>query len=122
MAVSPEFTDYVVDLMAPVGAVAPRRMFGGVGIFYRDLMFALIAGDVLYLKVDDTTRADFEAAGVGPFTYETKKGTRGLRGYWRAPDEVMENEDEFALWARDAVDVALRADAAKAKKKRKPKA
>jgi peptidoglycan-N-acetylglucosamine deacetylase len=36
-------------------------MFGGVGLCRRSRFFALIAGDTLYLKVDDTTRADYEA-------------------------------------------------------------
>ena len=32
-----------------------KRMFGGVGLYAGDLFFALIAGDVLYLKADDST-------------------------------------------------------------------
>ena len=38
-------------------------MFGGVGIYDRDVFFALIADDTLYFKVDDSTRPEFVARG-----------------------------------------------------------
>ena len=38
-------------------------MFGGVGLYHADLFFGIIARDVLYLKVDDVNRPDYEAAG-----------------------------------------------------------
>jgi DNA transformation protein len=117
--VSAEYHAYVLDLLAPLGAVEGRRMFGGAGVFYRGLMFALIADDVLYLKVDDATRPDFEAAGAGAFTYETSSGTRGLRSYFRVPDEILESEAELAAWGRRAVDAALRAEAGRPKRKRR---
>ena len=119
MAVSPEFQAFVAELLAPVGPVAIRRMFGGAGAFYDDMMFALIIGEVLYFKVDDTNRPDFEAAGKGPFSYETKNGRRALGGYFELPDEIFETADEFTVWARRSIDVALRARAAKRPKRRR---
>ncbi len=119
MAVSPEFQAFVAELLAPVGPVAIRRMFGGAGAFYDDVMFALIIGEVLYFKVDETNRADFEAAGKGPFSYQTKHGRRALGGYFELPDEIFEAPDEFAVWARRSIDVALRAQAAKRPKRRR---
>ena len=67
MAVSASFVEFVLEQLEPVGAITPKRMFGGVGIYAGDLFFALLADDVLYLKADDSNRADFEAAGAGPF-------------------------------------------------------
>ena len=119
MAVSPEFQAFVAELLAPVGPVAIRRMFGGAGAFYDDVMFALIIGEVLYFKVDDTNRADFEAGGKGPFSYQTKHGRRALGGYFELPDDMFEAPDEFAVWARRSIDVALRARAAKPSKRRR---
>ncbi len=118
MAVSPEFQAFVAELLAPVGPFAIRRMFGGAGAFYDDVMFALIIGEVLYFKVDDTNRPDFEAAGKGPFSYDTKHGRRALGGYFELPDEIFETPDEFAVWARRSIDVALRAQAAPGAAKR----
>ena len=67
MASSAGFRDHVLDLMAALGPVTARRMFGGFGIYLDGVMFALIADDILYLKVDDRTRPDYEAAGSAPF-------------------------------------------------------
>ena len=62
MAVDPGFLDHVTDLLSDLGPVQVKRMFGGVGLYQSDLMFALIFGDSLYLKADKETEAQFEAA------------------------------------------------------------
>ena len=57
---SPGFTAFVLDQLAGLGDVTTRSMFGGVGLYRGDLFFAIVARDVLYLKVDDETRESFE--------------------------------------------------------------
>ncbi len=100
---------HLMDVLRPLGGVAPRRMFGGAGIFRDGLMFALISDDALYLKADATTVPDFEAEGLGPFTYETKNGARSLPSYWRAPERLLDDDDEMRVWCRRAAEVATRA-------------
>lgn len=119
MAYSPEFRDHVLDLLMPLGAVEAKRMFGGVGFFRHGLMFALIARDELYFKVDDGSRAAFEAAESGPFSYLRGGVARALTSYWRVPDEAMDDADDFLAWARRAVDAAIAADDAKAGRRRR---
>ena len=114
MAVSPGYRDHLLDLLEPLGPVTARRMFGGLGIFYADVMFGLVVEDGLHLKVDEATRPAFEAAGSGPFTYLRSGQPRALKSYWRVPDEIMDTEDDLRAWARAAVDVALSAQKAKA--------
>jgi TfoX/Sxy family transcriptional regulator of competence genes len=63
MAVSPGFIDFVVEQLEGCGPIVTKRMFGGVGIYSGDTFFAIIDNDILYLKVDDTTRKDFEREG-----------------------------------------------------------
>ncbi len=107
MAVSPEYLDYLRDQLAGFGAFDTRRMFGGAGLFRDGLMFALVAGDALYLKVDDRNRPDFEAAGMEPFSYERKGKTAALESHYEAPPELPEDADEFARWAHKAFEAAL---------------
>lgn len=116
-----EYRAYVEELLQPVGKVTTRGMFGGVGVFYRGLMFALIADDELYFKVDDGNRGDYEAMAAGPFTYAAKGGKRAVMSYYRVPDEIADNEDDVLDWARKSVDAALRAESAKAPKKKRRK-
>ena len=110
MASKPEFRDHVLDLLAPLGPVTARRMFGGFGIYLDGVMFALIADDVLYLKVDDRTRADYEAAGSVPFR-PRQKGKTFTMPYWEAPLAALEDGDELSVWANGALDAARRAKA-----------
>ncbi|WP_164516690.1 TfoX/Sxy family protein [Minwuia thermotolerans] len=119
MAISAEFRDHLLELLDPLGGVEARRMFGGAGLFRRNLMFALIVGDVVYLKTDPTTRAAFEARGKGPFAYDTKQGRRVIAGLHELPEELFDEPDELVEWARTAFEVACRADAAKSPSKRK---
>ena len=75
---------------------------------------ALIAFERLYLKVDDTTRAQWEAAGCEPFVYEGK-GKPVRMSYYTPPHEAMEAPDLMLPWARMALGAALRARAQSAR-------
>lgn len=117
MSISPEFRDYLRDLLEPLGPISFGRLFGGATIYYGEAVFALVFQDVLYFRVDDANRADFEAAGSAPFTYDKKTGPVTVGTYWLCPDEVMDDGDDMLLWARGAVDAGLRAQRAKLARK-----
>lgn len=111
--------DYLAELFEPVGNVRIRRMFGGQGLFRDGLMFGLVAGEAIYLKVDDTTRPAFEGEGCGPFVYGSKNGRETSLGYYRLPERLLDEPEELRDWALAAIDVAIRANAAKPLKNRK---
>jgi DNA transformation protein len=117
MAADPGFVDHVVDLLSDLGPLQVKRMFGGVGLYQNDLMFALIFVDSLYLKVDKDSQAQFEAAGSAPFTYEMKDGRTGILHYWRLPEEAGDDRIAACRWARMAVECSVRA-----RSKAKPRA
>ncbi|NJO22813.1 MAG: TfoX/Sxy family protein, partial [Sphingomonadales bacterium] len=94
MASSAGFLAFLDEQLAGLGPVSIRRMFGGAGVFADGIMFALVSDDTLYFKVDETTRADFEAEGMGAFTYATKDGRNTLMSYWRAPERLFDGADE----------------------------
>ncbi len=107
------FVQHCLELLAPLGAPRSRRMFGGHGLYVDELFVALIADEVLYLKVDSATRPQFEAAGCRPFVY-TGKGREMTLQYWRAPDEAMESPALMLPWARLALQAAIASRAKKA--------
>ncbi len=109
-----EFVSYVVELMQSIGPVRAKAMFGGHGIFLEELMFALIADSVLFLKVDKQSESNFKARGLEAFTY-MKKGKEFKMSYYQAPEEVLEESEEMNYWANMAYSAALRV----ASKKRK---
>ena len=108
----PAIVEHCLELLAPLGVVRARRMFGGHGLYCDELFIALIAGDRLYLKVDDESRPAFVAAGCEPFVYDAK-GKAMAMGYWTVPADAMESPALMQPWAQQAVAAALRARAAK---------
>lgn len=106
MSASDGFQAFLKDQLAGFGPVVIRRMFGGAGVYADSVMFALIADDTLYLKADATTAPDFEAEGMGPFTYTAKDRKPITMSYWEAPPRLLEAPDELAEWARAALAIA----------------
>jgi DNA transformation protein and related proteins len=102
------FVSYVVESLQPLGPVGARRMFGGHGIYLDGVMFALIADDQLYLKVDDANRAAYEAASLRPFTFSSK-GKEVVTSYREAPGEGFDDPEVLCAWAREALAAARRA-------------
>lgn len=104
-----DFVANVLDLLRSWGGVSARRMFGGYGLYRQGVMFALVADDVLYLKVDDRNRGAFETSGLGPFAYDTKSGPITIASYFEAPSDVFDDHEAMLAWARGAFEAALRA-------------
>ncbi|NOK06743.1 MULTISPECIES: TfoX/Sxy family protein [Myxococcus] len=115
MARTDSFVEYTVELLEKLGAVQSRSMFGGWGLYLGGRMFGLIGGGQLFLKVDDVTRPDFQAAGCRPFVYEGMSTPVEL-GYWTPPADAADDAYALLPWARKAVDAANRAALKKAKK------
>ena len=100
MGVSQEFVEYVVEQLSGWGEVSVRRMFGGAGLYREATMFAVLAEDVAYLKVDDSNRDDFLRASSAPFEPYPDKIKTTIRTYYEIPADVLENPPELARWAQ----------------------
>jgi DNA transformation protein and related proteins len=119
MAVSESYIELLSDLLAPVGHVVFRNMFGGAGVYCDGVMFGLIADEVLYFKANDKTKGAYEDEGQGPFIYEGKTKPVAM-SYWRVPERLYDEPEEMADWARTALGVA-KASSAKTAKSRTAK-
>ena len=113
-----DYLDYLHDLFSAFAPVTTRSMFGGHGVYRDGLILAIVIDEVLYLKVDDATRADFEAEGCTPFLYEAR-GKRIPMSYWSVPEFALDSPQEFRPWAQRAWEAALRKPKAKPKKRAK---
>ena len=116
-----DFIPFVQELLEDWAPVSARRMFGGHGLYHEGLMFAIVMDQRLYLKADEVNRPDFEALGLGPFTY-AMKGKDVALSYWAAPDAIFDASEEAVQWAQSAWDAALRVHLAKAQAIEKAKA
>lgn len=122
MSVDQEFLDHVSDLFAGLGPLRFGRMFSGVGLFVEDdVMFAMISSSqVVYLKADDTTRPQFEAAGSRPFFYTRGRVEQQVPSFMTLPESALDDPAEALDWARLALGPArAAADKKRAEKARK---
>ncbi len=104
MPVSEEYREFVLGQLDTLGPIRARNMFGGVGLYYEGLFFAIIADNTLYFKVDDSNREDFEAESMEPFKpFEEKPYTMN---YYEIPIEILEDMDDLNQWALKSLEVA----------------
>lgn len=108
------YVEYAVEQMTQWAPVSARRMFGGYGIYRDGIMFALIADDQLYFKVDECSRQSYQGAGSRPFTYENGKGKTVTMSYWELPADVLDDIGMLSMWADKAYTVACDTQHAKA--------
>lgn len=114
------FAEHALDLLAGVGPVRARAMFGGYGLSLEGISIGLIADDRLYLRVDDEARDAFAKAGSEPFVYESRKGPMTMKSYWSLPEEAIDDPERASRWGRLAWEAARRAEAKKRERKTKP--
>ncbi len=107
MTVDKGYLDHVMELLAPLGGVTSRAMFGGYGIFHEGDMFALISDSTLYFKVDESNLVAYENAGSKQFK---------PMPYYEVPADVMEDTALLQDWARTSIAIG---HATASKKRRK---
>jgi TfoX/Sxy family transcriptional regulator of competence genes len=56
MVASDSFAEFLHELLAPLGRVTIRRMFGKTGVFCEGLMLGMVTDNTLYFRVDDRNR------------------------------------------------------------------
>lgn len=103
MAVGDSTLAFLTEVLEPLGRITSKRLFGGAAFYCDGTVFALFLRDALYLKADPADVAAFKAEGCGPFNYDTKQGSRVVTSYWRAPERLYDEPDEFREWARRAL-------------------
>ena len=113
-----EYAAHIVDLLQFIGPVESKSMFGGFGMFLEGLIFGLVAGNELYLKVDTQNLQDYEDLGLQAFSFE-KNGRQFKMSYYQAPEEAMEDAELLSDWASNAYGAAMRAAAKKGGKRKK---
>jgi DNA transformation protein len=93
------FVAFVEEQLAALGGVRSRSMFGGYGLYARDVFFACVDDGRLYFRVDDSTRPRYVERGMGPFA---PMADMVMKSYYEVPVDVIEDAGELVRWARDA--------------------
>ncbi len=99
------FLDFVLEQMDAFGGVRARAMFGGHGLYQREVFFGIVHKRRLYFKTDEATRPRYAARGMEAFC---PKPGMTLKTYFEVPEDVLESPRELAVWASEAVQVTRR--------------
>jgi DNA transformation protein len=87
--------------------VRARRMFGGMGIYTGEKMFAFLVGEEIGLKLaPDDAELAMCLPGAGPM--KPDKDAEPMREYVKMPKEVLDNYDTFIYWVERSANYARR--------------
>jgi len=106
MSTSPEFLQYILDMLAPVGYVQTSRMFSGVLLKVERKQLGVMLGEVLYFKVIDAElQEQYKKKGSVQFSYtrKDKKDPVIIKNWWSVPESAMDNEEEIVTLAREVL-------------------
>ena len=113
MSVSDGYKAFIEEQLQVAGVVTSKRMFGGLGLYLDGTFFGLIDDDVLYFKVDDSTRAEFVRLSSRPF--QPYGDDSYSMQYYEVPADVLEDRALLKEWTDKAVAVARRSATARKK-------
>jgi DNA transformation protein len=94
------FDDRVLDRLSELGDITSRPLFGGHGIYWNDVIFGILFRGRLYFKVDDQSKHEYLAVGMGPFRPNDRQT---LKSYFEVPPEIFEDREALLAWAREAI-------------------
>ena len=94
------FTAFAQDQLQSLGRVECRAMFGGHGLYGRGIFFGILFRGRLYFKTNAVTRSAYLAKGMQPFRPSAKQT---LASYYEVPTEILEDSEQCAAWAAQAV-------------------
>jgi DNA transformation protein len=90
----------ILDRLTALGEVTAGPLFGGHGLYWRETIFGILYRGRLYLKVDDDSKGDYLARGMGPFRPNDRQT---LKSYYEVPPEVLADPEALTAWAGEAV-------------------
>jgi DNA transformation protein and related proteins len=120
MSVQPQYLAYILEQLAALGSLRSNRMFGGVGLYSRELFFGLIDDDTLFFKTNETNIAPYRDRKMPRFMPFPDR-PEAVLGYHQVPADIIEDAEALVDWARRSVAVALKSQVAKASRPRQAK-
>ena len=94
------FKGWTLDCLSELGEITLRPMFGGHGIYWRDVIFGMVFRERLYFKVNDQSKGDYVSRGMVPFRPNERQT---LKSYFEVPPEILDDREALLSWAREAI-------------------
>ncbi|WP_347329914.1 TfoX/Sxy family protein [Marinimicrobium locisalis] len=104
MSVSHHALNRALHHLSRVAAVSHRRVFTGVGLYHQQQLFAVMAKDRLYFRVDE--------ASVQPYLQRSmprlhpRVAAQPACHFYQLPEAVLEDSAELTYWMRAALEAS----------------
>lgn len=105
MNLSHAYLDRIIARLSQVAEVSYRRIFNGVGIYYRGVQFAIVINDHLYLRADEHSRPLYVQKGMAAF--QPRAAVSVESSFFQLPNEILDQPAELKHWLRIAVEASL---------------
>ena len=87
MAVDEGLLEFITEQLLDFGEISVRKMFGGAGIYYQNLIIGLVADDGFYLKADEQNCKFYTDRKLERFNKSEKN--KGMP-YYKIPEEILD--------------------------------
>ena len=94
------FQQFVLDQLQDLSGVTCRAMFGGFGLYEKEVFFGIIHKGRLYFKTDEATREPYLKQEMKPFR---PNRSQTLKNYYEVPADVIDDPEQLMSWAEQAV-------------------
>ena len=106
MHTSPEFVEYIEELLAPVGNIERKRMFGGALFQVGGKQLGVILEDTLFFKITDPDlmeRYALEGSKRFQYTRKDKLDPVIIKHWWSVPEAALEDGEELCRLAEEVL-------------------
>ena len=93
MTVSENFIEYILDQLSDWKGISTRKMFGGLAIYRYGKIFAFVGDDIIYLKVDETSKEKYKKLDSKPFIPFPDRPV--IESYYSLPANILEDSEKF---------------------------
>jgi len=104
MALSAEEIAFATDLFSDLGDLSTRRMMGGLCLYHRGTIFAIVhpEGGIM-MKGKGAFIEELQALGCTQWTYERPSQKRTAMPYWSMPSGCEDDPEAACALARAAL-------------------
>ena len=104
MSIAAQDIEFARELFSDIPDLSTRKMFGGLGIYSDNVIFALMLSDgQIMLKARDEFAAWLAEMGAAHWTYARKNGAEAAMPYWSLPDAALDDPEMAMDLAREAL-------------------
>ena len=102
------YHDFIVyDLMSRLPEISSKAMMSGWCIYSEKIPFAAIIGNQIYLKAKGQIADKLQVLGWKKYNYKKTSGKNIQMNYWKVPDELIDDQEEFTKIAIEVLDSIL---------------